>query len=128
MNSCLHGLNGTDRKLAPVLYLCQQVFSDTALAQRLRKNIRSRHCILDRKVDTNSAGWRHSMRRISDAKQAGFVPLAQTINLDREQFYLVPVFDLLHAVAEKRSNLQQRISKSGNSSVFHSIKSAFADD
>ena len=41
------------------------------------------------------------MGGVSDAEQAGVVPALEAVDLDGEEFDLVPVCDLVHAVGEE---------------------------
>src|SRR5262245_27965465 len=42
------------------------------------------------------------MRRITDAQQAGTIPGAQPVDADREQLYVVPCLQLVHAIGKER--------------------------
>jgi len=50
---------------------------------------------------------------ITDAEQARPVPARETVDLDGEQFDLVPVRQIVHSVREERDEMGDRGAKGG---------------
>ena len=88
MNEHLQSLNQARWPFTPLLHLPQFFERDRGVAQILREQICSRHCILNRQIDPYSAGRGHRMRSVTDAKQSFAAPFPQTIDLHGEQFNL----------------------------------------
>ena len=65
------------------------------------------------------------MRRIADAKQSFAAPVAQTIDLDGEQFDFRPVVQLGHTITQKSGKADNVILKFRQPSRFDLIEAAF---
>ena len=87
----LHCLRDAGRKLAALLDLCQPPFRDPSFAQRIGQQVCGGNRILNRQVDTDSSGRRHSVCSIAYAQQSRPIPLPQAVDLHRQQPDLLPV-------------------------------------
>jgi hypothetical protein len=67
--------------------------------------------VLYRHIDTDAAGRRHCMGSITDAEQSGTMPPAQMVDLDGEEFHLVPIAQLLNAISEKWRDSQDGLAE-----------------
>ena len=101
LNLHLNRLRDLGRPLAPLLHRAQIIGARAPLAKRHRQNIRRRHRVLDREVDTHAADRAHRMRRIADAEQPLARPFAQPIDLHGQQAHLVEALDALDPVARE---------------------------
>ena len=66
LDRLLASLNDVRREQTPFLHLTKQWIDVLGPREGAGKDVCSRHCILDRKVDPDSADRRHGVRRISD--------------------------------------------------------------
>jgi hypothetical protein len=65
---------------------------------------------------------------IADAEQARKMPSTEPVDLHRQQFNLIPIFDFSHAIAQVRCDLRDILAKRVETSRFELLKRAFADD
>ena len=99
MRRGLDALRHTRRKFAAALHLGKNIFRHTPFAQSVGQQVRGRDCVLDRKIDSHTSGRRHCVSGVSNAQQARPVPLPQTVQLHREQFDLIPLFQFVDSIA-----------------------------
>src|SRR5579863_4534286 len=83
-DQCLDALGEPGRELAAALYLCEIASADGAFAKGTRQHISRRHSVLDRKIDPNTAYRRHGVGRVSNAEQAGAIPLPKAVDPYRQ--------------------------------------------
>src|SRR4029077_9548786 len=88
MNEDLHSLNKAGWPFATRLHLAQIVHGNRTGSQFFAEQIGSRDGILNGEIDAHAACRGHRMSRIAYAKQSFAVPIAQTIDLNRQQFDL----------------------------------------
>ena len=62
----------------------RSVKSYSSLPQSFAQDVRGRHCVLNRKINSHASDRGHGMRGIADAQQSGAEPSAQAIDCDRE--------------------------------------------
>src|SRR5450631_442736 len=55
------------------------------------------------------------------------MPLLQAVHLHRQQFDLLPPFQFIHTIAEIRSNLTNRVTKSLQTTIVHFRERALAN-
>ena len=68
------------------------------------------------------------MRRITDAKQTGSVPLLEPVDLDREKLDLFPILQLIYASLKVGCELQDSGAERIESAPLDFVKSALAND
>src|SRR5262249_54927733 len=90
-DQCLHASRDPRRKRAAALYLGEIADADGAVAKGFCQYISGRDRILDGKIDPDTAHRRHGVGRISDAQQAGAIPVPQSIDSDGQELHIVPV-------------------------------------
>jgi len=128
MNNDLHALDQARRPFATRLHLSQVVHRNRSALQFFREQVRRRDRILNGEINPNAARWRHGVRRITDAKQSFTTPIAQTIDLDGEQFDFRPVVQFCYAVAQKSGKADNVLLKLRQPTRFDLIEAAFGDD
>ena len=67
------------------------------------------------------------MRRIADAKQSVAAPIAQAIDLHRQQFDFGPIIEFCHAVAQKSGEADDVVLKLLQTACFDVIEAAFGN-
>src|SRR5579884_2061952 len=122
VNACLYRLNYADRKFASLLNCRQQWPGFASFSQCAGKHIRRSHCILNSKINTGPSGGRHNMSSISDAEQSRLMPLLQTIDLNRKQLHLFPVFDFFYAAPRNGAICSKDWRKAGSPAAVTSSK------
>jgi hypothetical protein len=73
------------------LYFSQVVFAYSSFSQWFTQDVRRSNRILNRKIYSYATNWRHRVRRVADAEEARSVPFKQSIHLDCQQFYFIPI-------------------------------------
>jgi len=86
----LHPLSDSGREFsAPLNRLQLRSRRDPAL-QRLVKQVRCGHGILNGEVDADATNRRHGVRRVADAQQPRPMLLPQAIDADGQQLHVAP--------------------------------------
>jgi hypothetical protein len=98
----LYPLRHASRKLAAALYLCEISSADRTVAKGSCQQISRCHGILNCEIDSYAAHRRHRVSRVSDAEQAGAIPLPQAVDSDSQQLQVAPVTQFRYAVVQER--------------------------
>ncbi len=123
----LHLLGHDRRELSSPLNQCQSRFGDPSFAKRISQQVSCGHRVLNREIDSYSASRRHGVCRVAYAQQSGPIPLSQTVNLDRQQLDLLPIFQFLNPIAEVRRDAQNDLAKQLQSVAFHFFERTFTN-
>ena len=102
MSEDLRGLGHFGWKFAAILDFVQVGIDGGVIAQRLPENVGGGDGVLNGEIYADSADGRHGVRGIADTEQAGARPLAQAIDGDGQELYVVPIFPGGGAIAEER--------------------------
>ena len=84
-------LHHPSRKQPSLLHRGEIILGKTSFAKRSGQNASCGNRILDGEVHADTAGRRHRMGRIPDAKQAGCPPTNDAIESDRKETCLPPI-------------------------------------
>src|SRR5690348_16739333 len=68
------------------------------------------------------------MRRVSDAEEAGPVPFAQSIHLNRQQLDVVPIAELADAILQERIHLHYVGTEGLDTATLNLPEPAFGDN
>ncbi len=71
------------------------------------------HGVLNGEVDADAADGRHGVGGVADAEQAGAVPACEAVDLNGEEFDLVPGGDLVDAVGEEGDEADEGVAEGG---------------
>ncbi len=90
--------------------------------------VRGGDCVLKGDVDTDAADGGHGVGRVADAEQAGGTPVTKAIDLDGEEFDLVPGVDLAGADGEERDDALDALLEGWDALLLDLRKGAFGDE
>src|SRR5205823_12234075 len=91
-------------------------------SQRRGKNVRGGYRVLNCQIDAHATDWRHCVSGIADAKEPAAIPLAQTVDFDRQQLDLIPALQFIHTVTQERHNRYNVLPESCECCLFDPIE------
>jgi hypothetical protein len=97
----LEALRVADGALAVVLYGEEVVEGWAGVAEGFGEAVGGGDRVLQRDVDADAADGGHGVCGVADAEEPGEVPAVEDVDLDFEEFDLIPVGDLGYAVGEE---------------------------
>jgi hypothetical protein len=124
----LHALGVADGALAVVLDASQIVHGGAVAEQGFREDVGGGDCILEGDVDAYAADGRHGMGCVADAEQAGRAPVLKVVDLDGEEFDLVPGVDLGGAASEEGDDALDALLEGGDAVLLDFGEGVFGDE
>ena len=111
--------------LPPALYFREMTGAESAFAEWSCQYVGGSDGVLDSKVDPHTSYGRHGMRRIPDANESMTIPAPQAIHFYIQQFRIVPVAHLGHAVVQEGSVFDDFRSQRLNTFNLHFRRGSF---
>jgi len=101
VNADLEELGDASGELSAMLDARQGEFGDDAGGEHGREDAGGCNGVLNGEVDADAADGGHGVGGVADAEKAGAVPAGEVIDLDGEEFDLVPVSEIVYAVGKE---------------------------